>query len=104
MTTELNQRLPQDPALLSIAVGMLVEALTKTLVKLAAANGNRAGDWLDQLEATTIGAAKGTYGEGATSLALEHAGAALGIALLQERFQALRLALAQHGDGGAAVG
>lgn len=93
MATETE--LPTDPAALGIVVGVLLETLSQTLVKLAAAHGNQDGHWLHELEADATRTIKATY---TTTLALEieHVGVATGLALAVERFQALRLALRDH--------
>lgn len=89
---------PNDEATLTFVTGILFEALTHTLRALAAAHGNRSGRWLDELEEETFRTIKNTHSE-RFPLAAEHAGVAAGLALLEDRFQALRVGLAELENG-----
>ena len=80
---------------LATIVLALNETLTQTLATLAAAHGDKPGEWLDDLESKVIRDIKGMHGEG-TTLEAEHAAIAASLAIIGQRFQALRLSL---GDG-----
>lgn len=92
--------LPADAPGLITVVGVLHETLTQTLTALASAHGNTPGPWLDKLQRDVTHTIKNSYADG-LSLEVEHASVAAGLAVVQERFQALRLALGETPEDGA---
>jgi hypothetical protein len=72
-------------------------AFISTLDSLAAAHGNRPGEWLDQLEADLIREAKGAITEGVPE-EVEAPAIGLGIEVLQGILDRLRRRLVREAD------
>ena len=80
---------PQSIASYQAITAIALPALRTVLEELAEAHGNKAGPWLDDLEARLIRDAKGTITEGA-SIEVEAASLKVGIDVLQMTLDVVR--------------
>ena len=85
------RRIPVEPTVNNYAAisGIALPALRTVLEELAKTYGNKAGPWLDELEARLIAEAKGTVTEG-MPIEAEAASLTIGIDVLQATLDVVR--------------